>query len=367
MKSACLLAVSAVLLAPVAVRAQGASGQPAAQPEAPAVQTPTVLPVDAALAKLADKNPLVRRQGVDELVRLRDPKGLPSIVKALSDEAPAVRAAAADGVGQLHLSEASKKLSELLTGDPDQQVRQSAAISMTYLGDPSTEDALLKALKDPAPGVRYASIRTLGSLRSHKAVPLLAEALKDPDANMKRVAAAALGMTGDKDGVAGLSAALSDPDAGVRLEIVKALGSIGDRSAVDALKARIEDDSPDVRLQSALALGRMGDASGAALGFELLKSPDASLRQQAAGILGMVGDKDKALPALEKAFSGEKDVSTKQMIDFARAQLKARLGVKEPPPAAVAPSTGTAAGLAPAGAAKPSKKPAPKTKKKKTK
>ncbi len=78
------------------------------------------------------------------------------------------------------------------------------------------------------------------------------------------------------------------------------------------------------------------------------------MRQQAANVVGLVGDADKGLPALNEAYKSEKDVNTKGCIDFARAQLKARLGVKEASAPAV--STPTATGT----------KAKPKAKKKKT-
>jgi HEAT repeat protein len=95
----------------------------------------------------------------------------------------------------------------------------------------------------------------------------------------------------------------------------------------------LSDPDPQIRIHATVALSRFGDVTGESEVLPLLKHEDAMVRQQAANVLGEIGSKDKALPALEKAYTGESHPAAKQVLQFALAQLKARLGIKEEPPA----------------------------------
>ena len=125
----------------------------------------------------------------------------------------------------------------------------------------------------------------------------------------------------------------------MRQQAIRALAAIGDRSAADAIKTKLADPDIQVRVQAALALGRFGDNSGLPVGIDLLKNPEARLRQQGAQVVGALGDQQAGLKALDDSFQSEKDPATKQMIDLARAQLKARLGVRESAPTVSAVDT----------------------------
>jgi HEAT repeat protein len=160
-----------------------------------------------------------------------------------------------------------------------------------------------------------------------------------------------------------LKALLDDADPLVRSEAVRALAQIGDAAAIPALSEKLKDPQAAVRLHAAQGLARLGSKAGAEAAYAALKDADAGIRQQAANTIAAVGDERSGLKALNEAFAAEKDANAKAVIDFARAQLKARLGLKEaakPAQAAPAKPAKPAKG-ADKGAGKPAlkKKPVP--------
>lgn len=295
-----------------------------------AAETPAD-PFQAAVEKLKNDNPMVRRQGTEDLARLRDPRAAAILLKTLSDDHPYVRSAAVDAVGRLRASEAAPRLVELLAKDKDAQVRQQAAISLAHIGDKTAAKALLKALDDEAPGVRFAAARALGVLRAPEAVGPLAERLKDPAEGMRRAAASALGVLSTPEALPPLREALQDKDLYVRREAARGLAA--GETSTEALKTALEDPDGIVRAHAAMGLGRLGDPAGEAAAVALLSHADHAARQQAGNVLGFIGTKDKALPALQKALAAEKHPATQAALKVSLAQLMARLGVQEAAPA----------------------------------
>ena len=300
--------------------AKPATGKKAAVPAA-AVQ---LSPFDAAVERLKSQDPDVRRQGANGLSELRDPKALPYLLKALNDSVAQVRASACEGVGFLRAREATPRLSEILTKDPQAVVRQSAAINMSYVGDRAAGPALMKALKDSDPGVRYASVRTLSVLNYGEAEDAFIRMMNDPDVNMRRGVISALGQMQSRKAVSGLRKALDDPDKYVKLEAIKALGNTGDAGVAGDLKRNLKDEDAAIKVGTALSLAKLGDASGLDTAYEFIKSPDQMLKQQSCDTIASAGD-EKSLKMLEDLSAASKDPAEKSMLDFARTRLLAKL------------------------------------------
>ncbi|OGR45557.1 MAG: hypothetical protein A2X35_04195 [Elusimicrobia bacterium GWA2_61_42] len=329
-------AVKKAAAKPAAKPAVKPAAKPAAAPAvkaaAPAAKPAAVLPADPfaeAVQKLKAKEPAVRRQGADFLGASRDQKAVPHLVKALGDEAGAVRSSAADGLCQLVHRESTAKISELLLKDKDALVRQQAASSLSYMADQAAGPALVKALKDEAPAVRYAAANTLGALRYAPAEDKLVELLDD--AAMRRVVVSALGQMQSKKAAPAIFKLLADPDKYTRLEAVRALGAIGDKSAAPELAKRLDKaEEPHVRVEAALALAKLGSADGLVTAYEFVKAPDLSLKNQALEVIGSIGDK-RSLQFIEELYVGEKDPVSKNMLDFTRQRLAARLQLQVKP------------------------------------
>jgi HEAT repeat protein len=149
--------------------------------------------------------------------------------------------------------------------------------------------------------------------QARRAIPALIEALKDTDPSVRWAAALALGnIPGDmRIAVAALIEALHDPDDQVREHAADSLGSIGQSPelAVPALVRLLKDDSLS-RNSSLRALIKFGPAARTAAPtlIDLLKRDDAYLPWYAAQVLGAIGpDAQAAAPALTNMLRATND------------------------------------------------------------
>ena len=225
----------------------------------------------------------------------KDPS-LPVLLKAVIDLDPAVRRAAAVGLGHAG-KRAVPALSEAMN-DSDLTVREAAAEALKTLG-PEAGDAAsgtpLEALKDKDPKVRAEAVRRaweLAPVDEENAIPLLLEILKTDVPENRVLAAEALGLFQGSSfkAVPALLEAMKEGQPGaLRLQAVVALGRIGEsaEAAAPALKAALEDKSAVLADAAALAMGAIGSTTVPHL-VPILGSPDAGLRVRACRALGLV-------------------------------------------------------------------------------
>src|SRR3989338_975882 len=100
-------------------------------------------PFPDAVKLLKDKDSVKRRQGVEQLRVMRNPAAFQPLLNLLKDKVPAVRVAACDALGTMRSREAARDIADLLRSDPEPSVRQTAAISLGYIGDRETIPALI--------------------------------------------------------------------------------------------------------------------------------------------------------------------------------------------------------------------------------
>jgi peptidylprolyl isomerase len=116
---------------------------------------------------------------------------------------------------------------------------------------------LVAALSDSDPVVRARAAFALASVQDTTAVPALVLALADPEAAVRADAAFAIGLTADSTAEDALLDALDgESDAAVRAELFEALGRTGGSASLAALAAMSADG--DERALLALAIGRYG-------------------------------------------------------------------------------------------------------------
>jgi HEAT repeat protein len=153
----------------------------------------------------------------------------------------------------------------------DAQARRAAIEVLETFGPAAAPaaTALVNALADTDPFVRWSAARTLGKISpvaAETAVPGLARLLADADLDLRLAAATALEHYGSmaKAAVPDLIRALSATDAPVRLAAVRTLRAIGapDASpAVSALSTLMADPDARVRKSAAETLGKLGPAA----------------------------------------------------------------------------------------------------------
>jgi hypothetical protein len=203
--------------------------------------SPSPASVAALSALLADRN-------------ARDPALLVVAMRALV-------AAAASGSAELILP---------LCSAPAAEVRESAIGCLLRSGDPRLASALLFGLDDAEPALRLAAADGLGSLRDSRAVDPLSALLLDPSEpeDLKRACARSLGLIGGPRTDLAFEKFLLTPGRGSQSDAARSYAamSLGERragGAVDALLRNIDSGrESDLNYHCILALGRIADPAG---------------------------------------------------------------------------------------------------------
>ena len=155
----------------------------------------------------------MRVRAAGALGRTGDPAALSSLLAAVTDDEPDVRAASAAAIGALHLAEGGPALGRLLR-DADPLVRTAAIGALAELGA-AAAPVLLDALGDNDPALRWLAVHALEAIGSriglHHAVPVLAAALRDPYSAVRWMAAEALASELKVDMYAAASVAMTRP------------------------------------------------------------------------------------------------------------------------------------------------------------
>ena len=291
---------------------------------------------------LQHPDPAVRRQAALAAGRIGDPAAVDLLVGALADSIPAVRAAAAFGLGLLHQARATGPLVTLARaaapdqqGDPEIQavtalariggdsgaraiqqlldlaapgqpvspVVAQAILESWRLGRRAAVPALLRFAADPNVDVRWRVIYTLGRARSVPGVPVVLNALQDADPRVRAIAARGVSAVLidsaglDRRGVAArLGALLGDRDAQVRINVLRALASLRDSTVASAVAALASDADVNVAVQAETTLGAGGGSVAIAALRARIASPLFALRRQA--VIGLA-QADTAAGAVE--------------------------------------------------------------------
>lgn len=157
-------------------------------------------------------------------------------------------------------AEVVARLTPLVTGDRDPQVRRQAILLLSQANATSgpAGDALLKALDDPDPDVASRAAGTLNGIENSTlpttAVTRLTQKLKATDPRQRAAAAHTLGsMIGWRDKFTPLLTAtlLGDKEPAVRLAVVGALREINDDNAIPSLIKALKTDT-DSRVKAAI-------------------------------------------------------------------------------------------------------------------
>mgnify|MGYP002777823507 CR=1 FL=1 len=132
-----------------------------------------------------DSNARVRYAAVSHMAHLGDqnPQLSLEILRncLLNDDEMDVRAAAADALGGLKLTDAFDDIVQLYESTSEWLVQFSILAALGELGDPRGFEVLIRALSSDQNLLRLAAIGALGDLGNADAVPYLAAYVDDPD------------------------------------------------------------------------------------------------------------------------------------------------------------------------------------------
>lgn len=174
-----------------------------------------------------------------------DSDAVACLTAALTDSDGAVRAAGAEGLGNVNHTAVREAVGGCLR-DADPRVRLAAAQSLAILSPGAEAPPVLgDILRKDKPAIRVAAARALGLACGYPdRIPLLVEALKDPDAWVRESAATALGAYPDPAALPHLLAALDDTQPKVCQSAVESLRKYGP-NAVGPLMARVRAVRPE--------------------------------------------------------------------------------------------------------------------------
>jgi HEAT repeat protein len=196
-------------------------------------------------------------------------------------------------------------LRDLEHSDPRVRAQATDALGRVDDGDRGTAvTALVRAVEDAHPSVRYAALLSLGELGAGEAVDAILARLGDGEPLVREAAAIALGQLGESGGARAWSAlerALASDEPEVRFQAVASLAELDAARAASLVVGLLDDGDAKVRAQAAAALGDAGDRRHADRIARLLDEP-GDVRHEAAMALARLGDR-RAMPTLTAALT----------------------------------------------------------------
>ena len=175
------------------------------------------------LACCRDGDEAVRRTAVEQLPFFEDARIFAALEWAITHDTAAVRAAAASALARVeHPSRTAALLRAL--GDADPWVRFVTLRSLGSIGAAEAVTPVLAAVEhDPAPHVRLAAIEVIGRISPSEALDVLEPLTRSPNRDIARSAVAALGNVNRDEALTILEQHSRAPDVSTRLAAVEAL------------------------------------------------------------------------------------------------------------------------------------------------
>lgn len=185
--------------------------------------------IDEYINALASNKEGERIAAAGVLIKLKDKRVLPRLVKALEQ--------------------------------PDKYLPARVAEVLTALEE-DTAEHLSAVLSEMPEKTKSLCIDILQEIRDERTSEALIRELANGSAEIRKKAAAALGEVGSTRAVDSLILLMKDTDGGVRSWAAKALGQIGIPSAIPVLKQAESDEDWCVRVNAKEALKRLSGAAG---------------------------------------------------------------------------------------------------------
>lgn len=259
-------------------------------------------------------------------------------------EAPEVRAAAAEGLGQLKMPE-SRDVLVHASSDKNPKVRLAARAALLGLGGEGIDrtSVLIKILRDlDQPGsARASAALQLGELKDERALPALIQALQEKSSelappskpadffasrdalrgNVPVAAARALGRLGDTKAIPALLSIAQTPHEELRITVFEALAKLRASEAVPAARKALSDTNQRVRRWAGVLLKEVGAREALPDLRQALSDPDPGVRLQAAQAIEKMQDQESK-EQLKNALDKETVPEVREAIDRALSSLK---------------------------------------------
>jgi HEAT repeat protein len=297
------IAISALMLIALGCGSNQRMGMKLAPPPAPppAVPEKRDVPLDPALQSEAkdqimngmrSSDPILRANSIEAAQDvLGSAEAGDAIVAALSDADPLVRFAASMACGQLKLQAAYPRLVELAS-DRDMNVQVGALFALHRLGDTSRSHDFEKLARYPDAQVRGNTAMALGLLHEPTAVNVLRAMQSDQNMAVRLQVAEAMWRLGDDEGLQTLVAGTVSGYGDDQAICVMALAGPRDQRAAGNIRGKLTSDYPEVSLVAARAMGMLGSDEGYGVAINGAKNVDPRLKTLAALAFGQIGRSD---------------------------------------------------------------------------
>jgi HEAT repeat protein len=234
----------------------------------------------------------------------------------LGDLDPGVRKTAIEGLWEDDSREFLAKLLTLLSDDPDESVREKAALGLSrfaYLAEmnellPRWIERLHNALlAQAAPenrsiSVRRRSLEALGYFgEDERTLRLIEKAYTSDDELLKASAVRAMGRSVNKRWLPEVGKELSSPDPALRYEAATAAGELGFDELVPPIIALVDDEDREVQLAAIWALGQIGGPEAKRYLSQLCDSEDETIVNAATDALAEITYADNPLNVLSNS------------------------------------------------------------------
>lgn len=185
---------------------------------------------------------------------------VPYLKKGLESKSSWIRLYSAEILGEMGEKQFFPDLIRMLLSDKMWKVRKSSAYALGLLEDPRAGDSLIQALKDSEPFVRAETARALRKIPATPSiVKSLCATLGDKNSYVRLRSAGSLGYIRKKEAVPCLLVTLQDGNMEIREISAWALGKIRDPRAIPSLmKTLRQDQSALVRQSARSALKKIG-------------------------------------------------------------------------------------------------------------
>jgi cyclophilin family peptidyl-prolyl cis-trans isomerase/HEAT repeat protein len=273
-------------------------------------------PVSALIGYADDPDPNTRARLLYSLGRLRSPSGIASLLNAMQDRDPTVRAIAARAltrtvVDSAHLEAPAiaQRFRPLLT-DPEVTVRINALRSLAGYRDSALAGVVAPLAGDADVGVAVQAETTLGTMGGSVARAALRARLAAAGFAIRRQALLGLAEADSAAGVAAATALVADADWRWRSVAAEAFAAAHVR---DRLEAQLGDADGRVVAQALQGLTRIVPATDTTIlptARRLLAADDAAVRSVAADLLARVpnlDDVDRLTQAYRRAAGDQFD------------------------------------------------------------
>ena len=240
-----------------------------------------------ALAVLEHDSPPVRRDAVELLGRIGDPRAVDYLIAHLGDGDAGVDAASVEALGAIlrrHPAAADAVRKRLARGlaAGDGLTRANALALLADLGGEDFRARLLSASKDEDAVVRGRAVALAARGDDPATAAVFEHALADESAHVRQAAVQALGETGRAASHReAILASLEDDDPWVRAAACRCLAGLGGDEAVRRLAGIVGRGEPPERIAALEALGAIGGAAAWGAISAALGDPDAEVRQAA--------------------------------------------------------------------------------------